>query len=59
MKRLFAWVALSATVVGVYQLAGAWRNPWATVTSAATVVPNPVLANLPKAAPGCGEKCSD
>lgn len=54
MKRALAWVVVGVVVVGVYRAASAWTNPWAV-----SALPNPVLANLPKAAPGCGEKCYD
>ena len=54
MKRALAWVVVGLAVVGVYRAASTWTNPWAVVT-----LPNPVLSSLPKAAPGCGEKCFD
>lgn len=54
MKRAVAWVVVAVAVVGVYRVSSAWTNPWSVVT-----LPNPVLSNLPKAAPGCGEGCYD
>jgi hypothetical protein len=53
MKRVVAWVVFGLCVWGVFTAARAYKNPWAGLSSAVSVVPVPVVNMLPPAHSGC------
>lgn len=52
MARSLAWLTVALFCAGVYHWGSVFKNPWG-----AGAFTSPVIAALPKSAPGCGEDC--